>query len=269
MDLPQWIVEGKPVPFTPSHVAAVLPLVSSERMRRLLDPWALALGAMVPDLPIFFPFLPDYMIWHSYKGVLTIDPFAVAVLLAVFHLVLRDPLTALLPPGLAGRAAALTPGMYGVRRLPAVIAGGAVGALTHKLWDSFTHSYSSAMWGWSWLDTRVADVIPLFRLLQYTSTVVGLAVVLWWAWRGLSGMEPRPVPERLIISARGRMAVFLATALSVLLGAIAWPIAFPPRGMAELVTRLGAGVVVGCSAMLLVHALIWQLRRVVAVFEGA
>ncbi|MEU4535262.1 DUF4184 family protein [Streptosporangium sp. NPDC023825] len=257
------------MPFTPSHVAAVLPLISSERIRRFLDPWALALGAMVPDLPIFFPFLPDYMIWHSFKGVFTIDPFAVVVLLAVFHLVLRDPLTALLPPTLAGRAASLTPGMYGLRRLPAVIAGGVVGALTHKLWDSFTHSYSSALWGWSWLDVRVAGVISLFRLLQYTSTVVGLAVVLWWAWRGLAGMEPRPVPERLLLPAGERAAVLLATAVSIPLGAVAWAVAFPSGGNAELVTRLGAGVVVGCSAMLLVYALIWQLRRVMAVFEGA
>ncbi|MGC5015367.1 DUF4184 family protein [Streptosporangium sp. DT93] len=257
------------MPFTPSHVAAVLPLISSERVRRLLDPWALALGAMVPDLPIFFPFLPDYMIWHSIRGVLTIDPFAVVVLLAVFHLLLRDPLTALLPPGLAGRAAALTPGMYGIRRLPAVVAGGIVGALSHKVWDSFTHSYSAALWGWTWLDGRVGDVISVFRLLQYTSTVVGLALVVWWAWRGLAAMEPRPVPERLILPAGERAAVLVATAASILLGALAWTIAFPSGTRAELVTRIGAGVVVGCSAMLLVYALIWQLRRVMAVFEGA
>ncbi|MFF5112920.1 DUF4184 family protein [Streptosporangium sp. NPDC000509] len=257
------------MPFTPSHVAAVLPLISSERTRRFLDPWALALGAMVPDLPIFFPFLPDYMFWHSSKGVFTIDLFAVVVLLAVFHLTLRDPLTALLPPSLAGRAAALTPGMYGLRRLPAVVAGGIVGAFTHKLWDSFTHSYSSALWGWSWLDVRVAGVISLFRLLQYTSTVVGLAVVLWWAWRGLSAMEPRPVPERLLLPTGERAAVLLATAVSIPLGAVAWALTFPSDTRAELVTRLGAGAVVGCSAMLLVYALIWQLRRVMAVFEGA
>ncbi|GAA2876414.1 DUF4184 family protein [Streptosporangium fragile] len=257
------------MPFTPSHVAAVLPLISSERVRRVLDPWALALGAMVPDLPIFFPFLPDYRVWHSLRGVFTIDPFAVVVLLAVFHLALRDPLTTLLPPSLAGRAAALRPGMYGLRRLPAVVAGGVVGALTHKAWDSFTHSYSSAMWGWPWLDTRVAGVIPLFRLLQYTSTVVGLAVVVWWAARGLSRMEPRDLPERLSLPAGERTAVLLATVVSIALGAVAWPLVFPPHGIASLVTRVGAGMFAGCCAMLLVYALIWQLRRVMAVFESA
>ncbi|MEV4086855.1 DUF4184 family protein, partial [Nonomuraea fuscirosea] len=97
------------MPFTPSHIAAVLPLIASSRLRRIVDPWALAMGAMVPDLPIFLPFLPDYTDWHSWLGVVTIDPLAVLILLPFFHLVLRDPLISLLPPALAGRAALLTP----------------------------------------------------------------------------------------------------------------------------------------------------------------
>jgi hypothetical protein len=257
------------VPFTPSHIAAVLPLISSERIRRVLDPWALALGAMVPDLPIFFPFLPDYSFWHSLRGVLTIDPFAVVVLLAVFHVLLRDPLTALLPLGLAGRAASVIPGMYGLRQLPSVVAGGIVGAFTHKFWDSFTHSYSSGVWGWDRLDDRVADLFPLFRLLQYASTVIGLAIVLWWAWRGLSRMEPQVLPERLVLPSGVRRGVFRVTALSIPLGAIAWSAIFPWEGVSQLVTRLGAGVVVGCCVPLLAYALIWQLRRAMTVFEGA
>lgn len=259
------------MPFTPSHVAAVLPLVSSARMRRVLDPWALALGAMVPDLPIFLsflPFMPDYMTWHSYRGVLTIAPLTVVVLLALFHGLLRDPLTALFPPALAGRIASLAPAPYGLRRLPAVVAGGVVGAFTHKLWDSFTHHYSSAVWGWDWLDTRVAGLLPVFRLLQYVSTVVGLVIVARWAWLRLSRMEPRALVERLALSARTRRAVLLAAAVATLLGAAIWPVVFPPRGWAETVHRVGAGMVAGCCVLLFAYALMWQLRRAMAVFEG-
>jgi hypothetical protein len=257
------------VPFTPSHVAAVLPLIASERGRRVFDPWALALGAMVPDLPIFFPFLPDYSFWHSIPGVFTIDLFAVLALLAVFHVVLRDPLTALLPPGLAGRAASVAQGMYGLRRLPSVVAGGIVGTLTHLFWDSFTHSYSVRIWGWEWLDAQVADLLPLFRVLQYISTVIGLAIVVWWVWRGLSRIEPQALPERLVLPARVRRGVLRITALAIPLGAIAWLVAFSADSLSQAVSRLGAGVVVGCCAPLLTYALIWQLRRAMAVFEGA
>jgi hypothetical protein len=246
------------VPFTPSHVAAVLPFASSERIRRVLDPWALALGAMVPDLPIFLPFLPDYMIWHSVGGVLTLDLLAVLLLLTVFHGFLRDPLTALLPPSLAGRAAALAPGRYGVRRIPAVVAGGVAGAFTHLFWDSFTHSYSSAIWGWAWLDVRVAGLVPVFRVLQYASTAAGLAAVLWWAWRGLSRMEPRALPGHLALSRRARRGVLGATAAATALGGAVWPLLFPPSGWAETGTRVGAGVVVGCCTLLLGYATVWR-----------
>ncbi|MFC7593366.1 DUF4184 family protein [Nonomuraea antimicrobica] len=133
------------MPFTPSHIAAVLPLIrSSSRLRRYLDPWALAMGAMVPDLAVFLPFLPDYTVWHSWLGVVTINPLAVLILLPLFHLVLRDPLIALLPPSLAGRAALLAPER--LRLLP-MAAGAVVGAATHVLWDSFTHSTGPAEWG--------------------------------------------------------------------------------------------------------------------------
>ncbi|MBG0832530.1 DUF4184 family protein [Planomonospora sp. ID67723] len=257
------------MPFTPSHIAAVLPLVSSERVRRVVDPWALALGAMVPDLPIFLPFLPDYMIWHSVKGVLTLAPLAVLLLTVIFHGLLRDPLTALLPPSLAGRAAALVPGRYGLRHLPGVLAGGALGAFTHMAWDSFTHSYSSALWGWSWLDARVAGLLPVFRVFQYVSTVVGLAVVLWWARRGLARMEFRAVPDRLALSRRARFGVLAATAVSTLAGTVIWPLVFPPDSRAAIVTRMGAGVVAGCFLGLLAYAVTWRLRQVMAVFEGA
>ncbi|GAA4234892.1 hypothetical protein FHR32_000998 [Streptosporangium album] len=256
------------MPFTPSHVAAVLPLVSSARMRRLLDPWALALGAMVPDLPIFLPFLPDYTFWHSTRGVFTIAPFAVVILLTAFHGLLRDPLTTLLPPSLAGRVASLAPGRYGVRHLPAVVAGGIVGACTHKLWDSFTHHYSQGIWGWEWLAAPAVGPLPMFRLLQYLSTVAGLAVVAWWAWRGLSRMEPVAAPERLTLPAGVRRGVILSTLAATALGAVIWPIAFPATGWAQTITRVGAGVVAGCCALLLLYALMWQLRRVMAVFEG-
>ncbi|GAA3156676.1 DUF4184 family protein [Planomonospora alba] len=245
------------MPFTPSHVAAVLPLISSARARRVLDPWALALGAMVPDLPIFLPFLPDYPIWHSVQGAFTLDLAAVLLLAVLFHALLRDPLTALLPPALAARAAALAPGGYGLRRLPAVAAGGVAGTLTHLFWDSFTHSYSSGLWGWAWLDVRAAGLVPVFRVLQYLSTAVGLVAVLWWARRGLSRMEPRALPERLVLPRAVRHGVLAAAAAATALGGLLWPVFFSPAGWAQTGTRVGTGAVVGCSVLLLCYAAVW------------
>ncbi|MFG1945259.1 DUF4184 family protein [Nonomuraea sp. NPDC048826] len=260
------------MPFTPSHMAAVLPLISSPRVRRLADPWALALGAMVPDLPIFLPFLPDYSDWHSWQGVVTVDLAAVLILLVLFHGLLRDPLLALLPPALAGRAATLRPAWPQlVRGVPAIVAGGLIGAATHVAWDSFTHSTGPGEWG-AWLAAPVLGVLPLFRVLQYCSSAVGLAVVVWWAWRGLSRMAPVPVPAGLRTSARVRWTVLAWGAAGILAGAFAWPRLDEPNpafGLPGVITKVGAGTVVGLCLVLACYALVWQVRRVVAVSEGA
>ncbi|MEW9551282.1 DUF4184 family protein [Nonomuraea sp. NPDC050783] len=248
------------MPFTPAHIAAVVPLISAARVRRLADPWALAAGAMAPDLPIFLPFLPDYADWHSWIGVLTIDPAAAVLLVLLFHHLLRDPLIALLPPALAGRAALLSPGRL---RLPSVLAGAVIGAATHVVWDSFTHSTGPVRWG-GWLSAEVFGVLPLFRFLQYTSSAIGLAVVVWWAWRGLARMAPAPVPERLAISARARAGVLAACAAGVVAGALLWPLVDEPSpalGLPSVITKTGAGTVVGLCLVLACYATLWQVRR--------
>ncbi|TMR17067.1 DUF4184 family protein [Nonomuraea turkmeniaca] len=256
------------MPFTPSHMAVVAPLISSPRVRRFVDPWALAMGAMIPDLPIFLPFLPDYTNWHSWLGVVTIDPVAVLVLLPLFHWVFRDPLISLLPPSLAGRAALLAPDR--LRPLP-IVAGAVLGAATHVLWDSFTHSTGPAEWG-PWLSVSVFGVIRLFRLLQYTSSVIGLAVVAWWGWRGLSRMAAAPVPDRLRISPRTRWTVLATGVAGILAGALLWPLVDQPDpafGLPSVITKTGAGTVIGLCAVLTCYALAWQVGRRSTVSEGA
>ncbi|MEU7892750.1 DUF4184 family protein [Nonomuraea sp. NPDC049152] len=253
------------MPFTPSHVAAVVPMFRV----RWLDPWALALGAMVLDLPIFLPFLPDYMLWHSAAWVVTINPLVVCVLIAAFAGIFRLPLVALLPAGLVGRAASLRPSP----RIVPLLAGAMAGSATHVFWDSFTHSYSSQVWGWTWLDHEVLGVIPVFRLLQYLSSVAGLAFVAWWAWRGLSRMADVAAPEELLLRDQVRRAVLWASVAGAAAGAACWPLLNPPGpSLAALVTRLGAGTVVGLCVVLTVYAAIWQfrrLRRLMAGFDGA
>ena len=257
------------MPFTPSHIAAVLPLISSPRLRRWANPWALTIGAMVPDLPIFLPFLPDYSDWHSYYGVLTIDLAAVLILLGLFHLLFRDPLISLLPPAFAGRAATLLPPR--LRDLPAVVSGALIGAASHVLWDSFTHSTAPGEWG-SWLGVSVFGVLRLFRLLQYTSSVVGLAIVVWWAWRGLTRMSAATVPTRLRIHSALRRAVLVLCTVGTVAGAFLWPLVDEPNprlGMASVVTKVGAGTLVGLCLVLTCYAVVWQVMRLVAVSEGA
>ncbi|MEV0232593.1 DUF4184 family protein [Nonomuraea sp. NPDC050786] len=259
---------GPGLPFTPSHMAAVVPLMSSPRVRRFADPWALALGAMVPDLPIFLPFLPDYGKWHSWVGVVTIDLACVLLLLPLFHGVFREPLISLLPPSLAGRAAVLAPSRP---QLVPMAVGAVIGAASHVFWDSFTHSRGPEEWG-DWLSIRVFGVIRLFRLLQYVSSVIGLAVVLWWGWRGLSRMADSPVPDRLRISRRVRGLVMLLCSIGTIAGALLWPLVDEPApelGIPSVLTKTGAGTLIGLCLVLTCYATVWQVRQRMALSEGA
>ncbi|MBF8185913.1 DUF4184 family protein [Nonomuraea sp. K274] len=256
------------MPFTPSHMAAVVPLMSSPAVRRFIDPWALAMGAMVPDLPVFLPFMPDYDIWHSWRGVVTIDLAAVLILLPLFHGVFRDPLISLLPPSLGGRAALLSPAR--LRLLPMAV-GSVIGTATHIFWDSFTHSSGPVQWG-GWLAVSVFGVIRLFRLLQYVSSAIGLAVMVWWAWRGLSRMAAGAVPDRLRISPRVRWTVLACCSVGTVAGAFLWPLVDEPTpalGIPSVLTKTGAGTLIGLCLVLTCYAVVWQVRRRMAVSEGA
>jgi hypothetical protein len=252
------------VPFTPSHIAAVVPLMSAGRLRRVLDPWALAVGAMIPDLPLFLPMPVAYRETHSLAGLVLYDLPAALMVLAVLQWVVRDPLTALLPPGSAGKVAAL-PGPA-IRRLPALAAGAMVGAATHILWDSFTHSWSAEFWGWEWLSAPVAGWLTVHRVLQYASTVGGLAVVVWWCRRELLRLEPRPAPKRLLLGPALRRAVLLLIAAGGCVGALTWRHIDPPNpghGWAAIITKAGIGTVVGSVAVLTVYVLAWHMGRTI------
>jgi hypothetical protein len=180
------------MPFTLAHPAAVLPL----RRVRLLRTVPLVLGAMTPDVPYYLPWrIAQYIppITHTFLGSLAIDlPIGAVWLLMVW--LLRAPLSA--PPG--GRAsikclAALE--RFGSQPVNWVLAPLSIliGAWTHIAWDSFTHPDG-------WMVSRISALsapVTLFsytgelcHVLQYVSSVLGLAVLAIWFAR-----LPTPAPR--------------------------------------------------------------------------
>ncbi|MFF3463015.1 DUF4184 family protein [Streptomyces sp. NPDC002619] len=175
------------MPFTLSHAAAVLPAVRGDGSGRgRLVPAVLVAGSFSPDMTYYAAsVLPVAMefgtITHSFAGVFTVD-VAIAWALVGLWLLVREPLVALLPRGRRGRIAALTRcGAPRARvRLGAMArwyVSAALGALTHIVWDAFTHFDRWGMRLFPVLGREVAGS-PLYWYLQYGGSAVAAVVII-------------------------------------------------------------------------------------------
>jgi len=170
------------MPFTLAHPAAVMPL----RRLKYLPVLALVVGSMAPDIPYYFPTRFDLAVGdtHSLYGSIVRDiPMGMAVLAIV--LLLRGPLTALMTErarwvSLREAERFTSSPLNWLLAIPALV----IGAWTHIVWDGFTHPGT-------WLARRVDALsapVNLFgvytgvvsHVLQYASSVVGLAVIVYW-----------------------------------------------------------------------------------------
>jgi hypothetical protein len=228
------------MPFTFSHPAAVLPLLRDGRARGPLIASAMVAGSMAPDVPFFadslLPGTFGYGVFtHSLPGVLTADVALAAVLVSGWHYLLREPLVALVPRRWADAAHELT-----APRGRSVGAAGAgwfalsavVGATTHVGWDAFTHHGRAGVRLLPVLDRTVGGQ-PLYTLLQYASSVAGLALLARYVPRALraaageqataagapQGPRPRHPTARLRLSGRTRTAAVTLIACAAVAGA--------------------------------------------------
>lgn len=181
------------MPITVAHPALVLPLARLTARRGLpLTP--LVVGTMVPDVPLFAGKHAAYGVTHSPLGIALYAPLATTVVVLVWFTVVRDALVGLAATPVRRRLAphvALAP-----RAWAWVPVAGAVGALTHVAWDSFTHP---GRWGWEAIPWLAAQQGPLpgGKWLQYGSGVVGMAVVAGAAVLWLRSRPTRAVPPRV------------------------------------------------------------------------
>ncbi|MCS0606508.1 DUF4184 family protein [Streptomyces sp. LP11] len=248
------------MPFTLSHAAAVLPGIRPDGTGRgRLVPAVLVAGSFAPDLTYYAAgVVPGAMEFgaftHAFAGVATVDVL-LAWTLVVLWLLVREPLVALLPRARQGRPAALLRCGAPRARVRAVTVarwyGSAVlGALTHVVWDAFTHH---DRWG-----TRLVPALaryrpagaPLYTWLQYGTSAAAAVVLVVFVLRALrrapSG-DPAGVPA---LSARDRCRALLVLGGCALAGAVQRVTARDPapRGW-ELVPTLcfgvGAGMVLG------------------------
>ncbi|KEF03354.1 MULTISPECIES: DUF4184 family protein [Streptomyces] len=218
------------MPFTLSHAAAVLPVVRrTGEARGPLVASALVAGSFAPDLTYFADsVLPGAMLFgdftHGIPGVLTVDVLITAVLVGGW-LLLREPLVALLPTAWRGKVYAVVRGRPGTggRPLAAYLAlfyvSAVLGALTHIVWDAFTHP---GRWG-----TRLVPVLnevvggfPLCTYVQYGTSALALGVIGWFLWTALRQVPDPAAPAGLPEPVGGRLPAVALLSVCLLAGAV-------------------------------------------------
>jgi hypothetical protein len=212
------------MPFTISHAAAVLPFSRLLARWRLLS--AVIVGAMVPDFGLFFPWRPPRFETHSVGGLFT---FCLPVGMAaywLFQYFIKAPVLEVLPEGAYARwrpfssPAQLT----SIRQWILVAIGVLAGAVTHLVWDAFTHENARGVRMIPWLDEPIdigAHHVAGLRLLQDGSSLIGLIIVLGLVAYGLRRGREEAVRERPLGAAE-RRAWLLTYVLSAAVLSVVW-----------------------------------------------
>jgi hypothetical protein len=182
------------MPFTLSHPATVLPFARLLARWRLLS--AVVIGSMAPDFGRFLPWQPARFETHSADALVT---FSLPVGLAaywVFQWLIKRPLIELLPPGAYARwrGLAAAADVSSIKQWLLAACGVLFGAVTHLVWDAFTHEGARGVRMFPALEDSALEVgghrLVGAHLLQDVNSVVGLVVVIAIAAYGLRPGQP-------------------------------------------------------------------------------
>jgi len=213
------------MPFTLSHVAAIAPFSRPLARWRLLS--AAVIGSMVPDFGLFSPWRPTRFETHSVDGLFT---FCLPVGLATYWLfqrMLRAPLFELLPPGAYSRwRDYAAPADYrSARDWILAVFGLLAGAVSHLVWDAFTHEGARGLRMIPALeDPPVVEIsghrVGGVHLLQDANSLIGLIVLIAIVAYGLrpGSAADAAIPRRLHSAERRSWIAAYALAAAALSG---------------------------------------------------
>lgn len=208
------------MPFTVSHVAAVLPL--HRPLTRLHAFSAAVIGSMVPDFGLLLP--GRFARWqtHSLQALVT---FCLPVGLAAYvltHVLLKPAVLEVLPDAAYERLrrSSEAEAWASPRVWPVVIVALLFGALTHLVWDGFTHENARGVRLFPQLlnygPEMAGHSLRLYIWAQYGSSVFGLVVVLAALWLWLRhAPTPRPRPLRRLALPERALWISLYVALPI------------------------------------------------------
>jgi len=250
------------MPFTAAHPMAVLPLLHWRR-RLGLDATCLVIGSLVPDFEYFVRAEQISTISHTLRGLWRWDLPATLILAALVHLVVKWPMLLVAPAAVTRRTLAAIGApwraRWGAAAVASCLGSAVIGSATHLAWDSLTHANG---WGPRHVHALTTPLsVPLLgtmvahRVLQHTSTIIGLVVLTVVVARAIRRAAPVAVPElprtaaRWLVAGCTIVAVALTTARLVVMHR---------TGIGDLIVAVIAGLLAG---MLLASAILFGPGR--------
>jgi hypothetical protein len=256
------------MPFTLAHPAAVVPL------RRWLPLRALVVGSLAPDLAHFVPLATTRSESHSLAGLAWFCLPAGMGMLLVYDLVLRSFGLAMLPETIARRLHP-RPVAWSVRNTAVAAVAVTLGAVSHIVWDSFTHASGTMVRAYPLLRREIPLLEfyhpAMFTVLQHASTFAGLVVLGWLILRWYRVTPAGGLVHRVPLWVRLLVGIALFTA-----PLIAGAETLIPRLMASdsafhtLQRALGSAMFAAGTAFLgalLLTALSWHAWRIASAYS--
>jgi len=164
------------MPFTVAHAFYALPIRYIKP--KYFSATGLILGSMSPDLEYFLHLEPYRSIGHTWQGLwLQALPLSI-ILAALFHYVVKKPLSIHLPGiwQLDARCYAMLQQeqLRSWRAWSIFVLSAIIGFVTHITLDEWTHAHSSfiELLPWIWNESLLS--LPIYKVLQYSTSLVGL-----------------------------------------------------------------------------------------------
>ena len=193
------------MPITISHPAAAIPL---RRLGLVLS--ALIVGSMMPDFEFFLRLSDGKSIGHTFQGIFLFSIPVGLLVLFIFHKLIKYPLLSLLPHAHQVKLYPVAQRFrfFPITRFIQIVVSIMVGAISHIVWDAFTHH-----------DGFMAEVFPLltapvfilpqgtirvYYIMQYGGSLVGALLMVYWYLKWFYQAEPvrHLVPHRFHIHKR-------------------------------------------------------------------
>ncbi|AWZ47525.1 DUF4184 domain-containing protein [Clostridiaceae bacterium 14S0207] len=237
------------MPFTFSHIAAVLPI--KEKFNKYFNFTGLVLGSLAPDFQYFLNFKPMGNLGHTLVGFIVLNLPLCFLVAFLFHKIIKKCFILHMPTPFDRWYIhyAYTPwSLNSIKEIFIFIYSTLLGMLTHIVWDSFTHSTGKFVLLFPQLRYNIFILnyaIPIYKLLQHGSTLIGtfLLVIYMYKKRNL-----KRTPK--FISLKNKLNYYIIIILNILLfifiGFFTRHITVHSKSIGSLIITFLNGLFVGC-----------------------